>query len=206
MTNKATLILIIMVGMIAALACKQAGEISNGVSKSLDERSDTFTSAGKDWSSQKLVGTDVTIELPGVPKDMNPPMPPNAGSVFTDINLFVLEDKDFTTVVTELQPTGKQKLPIKMLADTSMSSLKRQIRDLTYTVDVLSDTKAKYNGTFTRDGKSFELRGCCIYKKAKPERVWAILTLYPKDNAEAQQAGQRAIDSAAFSDSIEECN
>ena len=86
-----------------------------------------------------------------------------------------------------------------------MTAFKRQIPDLKYDLDIRSDSNAKYNGTFTKFGKTFDLRGCCIYKKTNPARVWAILTFYPKDNPEAQAAGQRAIDSVVFNGSTEEC-
>ena len=91
------------------------------------------------------------------------------------------------------------------LADTGMMALKRQARDLDYKVDVKSPSNAKYSGTFTRNGKNYELRGCCIYQKSNPSRVWSVITVYPKDSSDGKEASERIINSAMFKGSSEEC-
>jgi hypothetical protein len=87
-----------------------------------------------------------------------------------------------------------------------MASLKRQIPGLTYTLDLKSDTNAKYNGSFSRNGKEFEVKGCCIQQKGANPRVWAVVTIFPKDNADGRTASERIINSAQFKDSSETCN
>ena len=115
------------------------------------------------------------------------------------------DEADFASSYSQLVPTGKRSFQIKELADTSMAALKKQAHDLTYTLDIKSPTNAKYNGAFTRNGKNYELRGCCIYQKAKPARVWAVITLFPKDNDDGRTASQKIIDSVVFANSSEEC-
>jgi hypothetical protein len=210
--NRSALIIVILIGLTAVLACGRFSKLANSGSdtgsdepKTLDPRAGAFTLAGKEWTSFELAQTDIKVDLPGRPSDKSPEMPQNARTIFSAMRIHAYDDKDFASSFTELVPTGSRKFEIKYLADTSMAALKKQIRDLTYTLDIRSETNAKYTGSFTRNGKNYDLRGCCVYKKGNPARVWAILTLSPKDNADAQTAGQRIIDSVVFKDSSEEC-
>lgn len=205
MANKAALFPFIILGLVAILGCGKLTQLGNGEPKVDDSDSKSFKAAGKEWASFDLAETDVRVDLPGRPSDKTPPLPPNAKAVFSAMRIHAYDDRDFSAAITELVPTGKKNWLIKDLADTSMASLKKQIPDLTYTLDIKSETNAKYNGSFTRNGKSFDLRGCCVYKPARPGRVWAVLTLYPRDNVDAQAAGQRVIDSVVFKNSSEEC-
>ncbi len=205
MTNKAALFLVIIIGLMVILACRQFTQVGNGGSNVSNDGSRSFTLAGKEWSSYDLDQTDVKADFPGKPKDQSPQMPPNAKEIFSAMRIYAYDDKDFRSSVTELTPTGKRKWNIKDLADTSMTALKKQLPGLTYTLDIKSETNAKYHGAFTDNGKSIELRGCCVYKKADPARVWAVLTLYARDNADAQTTAQRIIDSVVFKGSPEEC-
>lgn len=211
--NKTGFFLAVLFGLIAILACRPGAKVENsGESSSANDAkgprgdvSKTYTDAGKTWITYDLEKSDIKIELPGKPADKTPPLPPGYTEVFSAMNIQAYDDNDLSIGATELSPAGKRKWNIKELADTSMMATKRQLPDLKYTLDITSDSKAKYNGTFTKGGKSFELRGCCIYKKEDPRRVWAVLALYAKDNADAQRAAQRAIDSVVFENSSEEC-
>ena len=188
----------IILMLISTITCKQWSRVSN--TETSTPKTDT-----KEWSSYDLENTDVRVDLPGKPRDQSPILPPAFRGVFSGMHIHSLDEKDFSTAVAELIPTGKKTWKIKDLADTSMASLKKQLPDLTYTLDISSETKAKYNGAFTRNGKPYDLRGCCVYKTVKPARVWAVFTLYPSDNVDLQSAGQRVIDSVVFKDSTEQC-
>lgn len=202
--NKAGFFLVLMFGLIAILGCQQGAQVNNDIQNS-DPGSNSYSASGKEWKSYDLDETDITIDLPGSPGDKSPPLPPAYKEIFSAMHIYSYDEKDLNIGATELVPTGKRKWKIEELAETSMGSLKRQMPDLTYTLDVTSDAKARYNGTFTRNGQKFEVRGCCIYKKTAPARVWAVLTLYGSDNADALAAAQRVIDSAVFKGSDEEC-
>lgn len=210
MKNKAALIPFIIVGLTVTLTCKRWTQVgtdaANDQPKTLDPRAASFTLTGKEWSRFDLDGSDIDVELPGAPSDNSPEMPESYKSVFSAISIHAYDSEDFASSFSEPAPTGKRKFEIKDLADKSMTALKNQIRDLKYTLDVRSETNALYNGTFTRNGKSYELKGCCVYKGSKPARVWAVLTLIPKDNADAQTAAQRIMESVVFEDSVEKCN
>jgi hypothetical protein len=206
MSNKTAMIPVVMIGLFITLTCKQWTKSgSNDVSNARNSNSRSFTADGKEWASFDLKDTDLKVDFPGTPVDKSPPLPPSYKEVFSAARIYAYDEKDFQSSATELIPTGKGKLTIKLLADTSMTAVKKQLPDLTYTLDIQSDTNAKINGSFSKNGKSYDLRGCCIYKKAKPARVWEVLTLYPKENTDAQTAGKRIIDSAVFKDSTEEC-
>ena len=210
MKNKVTVLIAVVVGLVAILGCKLLSQIgknavANVSSTPLDQPSKTYSAEGKDWKSYDLAQTDIKIDFPGAPVDQSPPLPESYKAVFSAMRINAYTDHDLNVSATELVPTGKRKFEIKFLADTSMTSLKRQLPDLQYTLDVTSDTKARYNGTFTRSGKPYELHGCCLYKKTDPSRVWAVLTLYAKANGDAAQAAQRIIDSAVFKSATEDC-
>jgi hypothetical protein len=209
MKNKAALLSSVVLLLLAVLGCSRLSELSKkkkSDTNSGSKRSNSFTLDGKQWNSYTLENMDVTIELPGKPSDKTPVMPPEYRAVFSAMHISAYDEKDFQSSVTELVPTGARKFTIKQLADTSMTALKRQISDLAYTADIKSETNAKINGSFTKNGKSYDVRGCCIYQKTKPERVWEVLTLLPKDNADAQTASQRMISSVVFKNSTEQCN
>ena len=212
MKNRSGSLLAVLFGMIAILACRPGAKVNNTAEppdspeSPRGDVSRSYTAEGKTWTAYDLDNSDIKIELPGKPTDKTPPLPPGFSQVFSAMNIQAYDDNDLGLGATELTPAGKRKWKIKELADTSMMATKRQLPDLEYTLDIASDTKAKYNGTFTKSGKSFELRGCCIYKKDDPRKVWAILALYAKDNADAQQAAQRAIDSVVFENSTEQCD
>jgi len=206
MANKAALILVIIIGLIAILGCGQLAKLRNDEPKIVrDEPSKDSPLIGKDWKSFDLKETDIKVDLPGEPKDRTPPMPASYKTVFSAMHIYSYDEKGLDSSYSELVPTGKKTFTIKELAETSMTALKKQIPSLTYDLDIQSDTNAKYNGTFTRNGKTYDVRGCCIYKKTKPSRVWAVMTLAPQDNPDAQQAGQRIINSVVFKDSDEVC-
>lgn len=208
MTAKTKLLPVIILIFAAVLGCKQISELANKDKEKppvITDGPKTFTLTGKEWKTYDLAGTDIKIDLPAEPKDQTPPLPASYKSVFSAMHIHSYDEMGFNSSYSELVPTGKKKFTIKELADTSMTALKRQVPDLNYTLDVRSDTNAKYNGTFTRNGKPYELRGCCIYKMGTDSRVWAVLTLYPKDNADAQTASQRIIESAVFRGSDEQC-
>jgi hypothetical protein len=209
MANKAALFPFIILGLVTILGCgRLAQQISNDKPKTGNDGPNTFTLDGKEWNSFDLDQSDIKVDLPGQPIDKTPTssqLPPGYKEVFSSMRVHAYDEKDFGSSYTQLVPTGKRNFKIKELADTSMTALKRQAPDLTYTLDIKSETNAKYNGTFTRNGKSFELKGCCIYKKTNPARVWAVITVYPKDNADGRTAGERIIDSVVFNGSSEEC-
>ena len=209
MRHKASLIPFAIL-LVTILGCGRITErVSNAVEpKTRDEASNTFTLAGKEWKTVELDQMDIKVDLPGQPADKSPELsqlPSSYTEVFRSMRVHSYDDKDFQSSYTQLVPTGKRKFEIKMLADTSMAAVKKQMRDLTYTLDIQSATNAKIKGTFTRNGKSFELRGCCIYQKTNPARVWEVLTLYPTDNADGRTASQKIIESVLFRGSSEEC-
>ena len=204
--NKAGSLVALGLCMIVILACSRFGKVANEVvTKPLVEESKTFTLNGKEWNSFELDQTDVKAEFPGKPVDKTPPLPASFRAVFSSMRIHSYDEKDFQSSVTQLVPTGNRKFQVKELADTSMAAMKRQIPDLTYTLDIESESKAKYNGSFTKNGKTYDVRGCCIYKKGPDPRVWAVITLYPTDNADARTAGQRIIDSVVFKGATDEC-
>lgn len=206
MANKTVIYVVVILALIPTLTCKRWKEVSKNDTPIIrEEESRTFQLAGKDWNSYDLDQTDIKVELPGSPKDQSPQMPESYKAVFSAMHIHSYDEKDFASSFTELVPSGKRSFTIKELADTSMIAFKRQRPDLTYTLDIKSEANAKISGEFTRNGKSFDLRGCCIYRKGDPSRVWAVLTLYPKDNADGRNAGQRIIDSVVFKDSTELC-
>jgi len=204
-----------IIGVVTVLGCGRLAQqlrndalTANGEGPGVSQpSSSSFTLAGKEWKSFELDGIDIKVDLPGEPSDKTPPesmLPAGWDEVFRSMRIHSYDDKEFGSSYSQLVPTGKRSFTIKELADTSMAALKKQARDLTYTLDVQSPTNAKYNGTFTRNGKSFELKGCCIYQKS-PARVWAVITLYPKDHVDGRTASQRIIESATFKGSSEEC-
>ena len=215
MRNKASLIPFLILGLVTILGCgrffQQANNSSNSnieTKPTTEQASGPFTLAGKEWRSVDLDQTDITVELPGEPKDMSPKphqLPPNFSEVFTAMRLYSYDSGDFQSSYTQFAPTGKRQFQIKELGDTNMGSIRKQAPDLEYTLDVKSPTNAKYTGTFTRNGKEYELKGCVIYQKVKPLRVWAVITVYPKSNADGVTASQRIIESAVFKGSSEEC-
>ena len=211
MKNKVAMLSSTVLLLVAVLGCARLSELSkkkknDNLTNPGSKRSSSFTLDGKQWNTYTLENMDATIELPGKPTDKSPVMPAEYRAVFSAMHINAYDEKDFQSSVTELVPTGAKKFTIKQLADTSMNALKRQIPDLAYTLDIKSETNAKLNGAFTKNGKSYDVRGCCIYQKAKPERVWEVLTLAPKDNADAQTASQRMINSVVFKNSTERCN
>lgn len=209
MKNKASLIPFLILGLVTILGCGRLSQQGNNVQPNArEERSDTFTLAGKEWKTFELDQTDITVDLPGQPSDKTPPdsmMPAGYREIFSAMHIHAYDDKDFGSSYTQLVPTGKRKFELKELADTSMAALKKQARDLDYTLDIKSPSNAKYNGTFTRNGKNFELRGCCVFQKTNPTRVWAVITVYPKDSDDGRTASDRIIQSVKFKGSSEEC-
>jgi hypothetical protein len=212
MTDKTTLIPFAIIALVTVLGCSRFTQQANNSGEpktASDQPSNAFTLTGKDWKSFELDQMDITVELPGQPADKTPPasqLPPGYQEVFSSMHIHSYDDKDFASSYTQLVPTGKRKFEIKELADTSMSALKRQARDLNYNVDIQSPTKARYDGTFTRNGKNYELKGCCIFQKTNPMRVWAVITLFPQDSADGRTASQKIIDSATFKRSSEKRN
>jgi hypothetical protein len=215
MKNKAAIIAAVLVAF-AVLGCGQLSEKLTGKKPSSSSPSSgpmpssgEFSLDDKDWKRHDLAKTDIAIELFSEPKDeLSDPskIPAGTRSVFSAMSLHSLDDGEFRSSYTQLTPAGKLNVPIKQLADTSMASLKRQIPGLTYTLDLKSDTNAKYNGSFSRNGKEFEVKGCCIQQKGANPRVWAVVTIFPKDNADGRTASERIINSAQFKDSSETCN
>lgn len=214
MHNKASLLPFAIIALVTVLGCgKFIKQASNTEAKSDSEgpprsSSKTFSLEGKEWKSFDLDQMDMRVDLPGQPSDKTPPesmMPPGWDRVFSGMHIHAYDEGDFASSYSELIPTGKRSFTIKELADTSMTALKKQARDLTYTLDVTSPTNAKYNGSFTRNGKNYEVRGCCIYQKSDPLRVWAVVTVYPKDSSDGETASQKIIDSAVFKGSSEKC-
>jgi hypothetical protein len=209
MKNKASLIPFVILGVVTILGCGRfSGRVSNDAPKTRDEVSSTaFSLDGKEWKTHELDDMDIAVDLPGEPSDKTPPQsrfPAGSQQIFSSIRIHAFDEKDFGSSYTQLVLTGKRKFTIKELADTSMTAVRKQRGDLSYTLDIKSPTNAKINGTFTHNGKNFELRGCTIYQK-DPSRVWEVLTLYPKENADGRTAGTRIIESAAFKGSSEEC-
>ena len=209
MANKASLIPFAILAFVAVLGCGRFLQTNTNEPRTEPGRgSNEFTLTGKEWKTIALDQIDITVDLPGQPSDKSPQpsqLPRSYTEIFSSIRVHSYDEKDFGSSYTQLVPTGKRKFEIKELADTSMAAVKKQRRDLTYTLDIQSPTNAKINGTFTHNGKTFELRGCCILKKDNPSRVWEVLTLYPKDNADGRTASQKIIDSAVFTGSSEEC-
>lgn len=211
MKNKLAFIVVSSLLLVVVLGCSQISELANKAANTGDGpktgklESGSFTLTGKEWSSYPLDDTDVTVDLPGKPSDKTPPLPPSYRTVFSAMNIRAFDEKDFQSSVTELVPTGTRKFKIKELAETNIAAMKKQIPNLVDNIEIRSDTNAKLSGTFSKNGKNYELRGCCIYKKTSPQRVWAVLTLFPKENGDAQTASERIINSAVFKDSTEKC-
>lgn len=211
MKNRITSLFAISILLFALLGCSRLSDLTNkatntGDVPSIDNLSSpSFSLGGKEWSNHSFENMDVTIDLPGKPSDKSPPLPPSYRVIFSAINIHAYDDKDFQSSVSQLSPTGARKFTIKELADTSLAAVKKQIPNLTYETEIKSETNAKLVGSFTRNGKNYDVRGCVIYKKPKPERVWAVITLFPKDNADAQTASARMINSVVFKDSNEKC-
>ena len=210
------LIPFLILGLVTVLGCGRffQGANNNITNSSVETKPTTeptsgpFTLAGKEWRSFDLDETDITVELPGEAKDISPKphqLPPNFSDVFTAMRLYSYDSGDFQSSYTQFAPTGKRQFQIKELGDTNMGSIRKQAPDLKYTLDVKSPTNAKYAGTFSRNGKEYELKGCVINQKVKPLRVWAVITVYPKGNADGETASRRIIESAVFEGSSEEC-
>ncbi len=199
----------VILGLVVVLGCGQLQkQISDKLPTAIDDSSPNFSLAGKEWKTFDLESMDISVELPGEPADRSPAasqLPPGSKAIFEAVKIHAYENKDFTSSYSQLELTGKQKFEIKDLADKAMTAIRNQARDLKYTVDVTSDSKAKYDGTFSRNGKVFEVKGCCIYQKTKPERVWSVITVAPQGNADAQTASQRIINSATFASSSDTC-
>ncbi len=218
MTNKLNLFLVVFLCLASALACSKFTELAKNAANSVEkETKDSpklpsggpFTLEGKDWKFYDISGTDIKIELPGEPKDKSPKpeqLPPGYKEIFSAMHISALDDGGFSVAASQLDPTGKRKFTIKELADTSMMAMKRQLPDLKYTLDTSSDTKAKYTGSFTKNGKDYEVGGCCLYKKTDPSRVWAIITFVPNGNADARTAADRALKNVTFSGGTDTCN
>jgi hypothetical protein len=211
MTKKASLLPFIVLGLVTVLGCgRLAQQLSNDTpAKASDEGSSSFSLSGKEWKSFDLDQMDIKVDLPGQPSDKTPlpsQFPAGTKEIFSSMRIHSYDEKDFASSYSQLIPTGKRKFEIKDLADTSMTALKRQARDLTYKLDVQSSANAKYDGSFTRGAKSYEVKGCCVYQKTEPTRVWAVITVYPKDSADGRTASQRIIDSVSFKGSAEKCN
>ncbi len=209
MKNKAGTLMVALVGLVVVLGCSKLTELANKAEKTKSgDDPKAFTLAGKEWTNVALEQTDIKVDLPGKPADKTPPsamLPAGYKEVFSAMHIWSYDEKDFQSSFTELVPTGKRQWKIKDLADTSMTAVKRQLPDLNYTLDVKSETNAKYNGSFSKNGKAYDLRGCCIYKKGKDARVWAVITLIPNANGDAQSASDRMISSVTFKDSPEAC-
>ena len=206
MKNKVGILVVAGIGLVVVLGCGKLTEFVKEASNSGNSNQAKFSDkAAREWNTFELPNTDMKIEAPGKPGDRSSPMFAMYREVFSAMHVYSYDEKDFTVGMTELVPTGKRKFTIKELADTSMAAAKNQAPDLKYTIDIQSDSKAKYDGSFTRKGRTFEVRGCCIYQKADPKRVWAVIAIYAADNVDAQAASMRIIDSASFKDSSEEC-
>ena len=209
MTRKDLSLPFLVLALVTVLGCgRLTDKLTNAEPKTSEPASsNTFTLAGKEWKTFELDQMDIKVDLPGQPSDKSPTeaqLPAGTKEIFTSMRIHAYDDKDFASSYSQLVPTGKRSFTIKEMADTSMIALKKQIRDLNYTLDITSPTNAKYNGTFTRNGKPYEVRGCCISQKS-PARVWAVITLYPKDNADGKTASERIIQSAEFKGSSESC-
>ncbi|HMT08684.1 MAG TPA: hypothetical protein PKA82_11825 [Pyrinomonadaceae bacterium] len=198
MTNKLNLFLVVFLCLASALACSKFTELAKNAANSVEkETKDSpklpsggpFTLEGKDWKFYDISGTDIKIELPGEPKDKSPKpeqLPPGYKEIFSAMHISALDDGGFSVAASQLDPTGK--------------------RNLKNTLDTSSDTKAKYTGSFTKNGKDYEVGGCCLYKKTDPSRVWAIITIVPNGNADARTAADRALKNVTFSGGTDTCN
>lgn len=212
--SKVNLLLTLALCLVSTLACNKFSEIAKNATNTATPEppkasSGSFSLEGKEWKFYDIAGTDIKIELPGEPKDKSPSaaqIPPSYKAIFSEMHISALDDHGFSVAASQLDPTGKRKFTIKELADTSMAAMKKQLPDLQYTLDTPSDTKAKYNGSFTKNGKSYDVGGCCLYKKSDPTRVWAIITIVPKDNPDARTAADRAINNVTFTGGTESCN
>jgi hypothetical protein len=206
MSNKSGAVLVILIGLFVTLTCKRFATTGNeNSSNARVNTSRAFTAEGKDWRSFDLKDTDMKVDFPGTPADKSPQLPAAYKTVFSAARLYAYDDEDFQSSATELVPNSTRNFSIKILADTSMAAIKRQMPNLTYSLDIRSDTNAKISGSYSRNGKTYDVRGCCVFKKTKPARVWEVLALFPSDNADAQSAGQRIIESAVFKESSETC-
>ena len=209
MKNKASLVAFLVLGLVSVLGCGQLQEkFIESLPKETESSPKGFSLAGKEWKTFELDGMEIKVDLPGDPSDKTPSasqMPLGASEVFSAIKIHAYDEKDFGSSYSQLNPTGKQKLQLKELADTSMAAIKKQAPDLKYRLEMKSAATARYIGSFSRSGKSFELRGCCVYQKSKPERVWSVITVFEKDNADGQTASKRIIESVTFKDSSETC-
>ena len=211
MSDKASLLPFAILLLITVLGCgrftRQASNDSTPIPSS-GQTSNIFTLDGKEWKSYDLDDMDIRVDLPGAPVDKGPPMsqmPAGTKEVFSSMRLHAYDEKDFASSYTQIIPTAKMNKGIKELADASMGALKKQASDLSYTVDMKSPSNVKYSGTFTKNGKNYELKGCCIFQKANPARIWSVITAYPIDNADGRTASERIIQSATFKGSSEEC-
>lgn len=203
--NKVGLVLAFSLGSLVVLGCSKIFD-SNKIVSNTSNATPATNAVQKEWRSYDIEKTDIKVDFPAAPTDRTPPLPPSYREIFSAMNIWSYDAKDFTASATELVPTGSRNWKIKDLADTSMTALKKQAPDLKYDLDIKSETNTKLTGTFTRGGKPFQLRGCCIYKKDAPSRVWAILTIYAESNADGESTSQRIIDSAVFKNSTERCN
>ena len=216
MKNKASLTPFLILGLVTVLGCgrltqeasnERPGTGTDGPNAG-DVRSNEFTLAGKEWKSLHLDKADIKVDLPGHPIDKSPQpsqLPPGTAEVFRSMRIYAYDEKDFASSYSQLVPTGGRAFEIKELADTSMGALRKQAPDLSYTLDVKSPANAKYNGTFTRNGKAYELKGCVIYQRGNPTSVWSVITVYPTDSADGREASRRIIQSVVFKDSPEDC-
>lgn len=212
MKNKFSLLAFIVIGFITVIGCSRFTQQGNVTSEGPGTNpppatGDTFSLAGKEWKSFELEDQDIKVDLPGEPQDKTPPtsaLPAGWDQVFSSMKIHSYDEKDFGSSYSQLVPTGKRSFTINELADTSMAALRKQARDLSYNLDIKSPTNAKYNGTFSRNGKNYLLKGCCIYQKS-PARVWAVITVFPKDNQDGQVASEKIIDSVSFRGSSEAC-
>lgn len=217
MVNRINLILVVGLCLASALACNKFTELVKNASNSTETKntektklpSTEFSLEGREWKFYDIKGTDISIEMPGEPIDRSPKpeqIPPSYKEVFNAMHISALDDRGLSIAASQLDPTGKRKFTIKELADTSMMAMKKQLPNLKYELEVVSETKAKYNGTFTKNGKEYYVRGCCLYKKTDPLRVWAIITYFDKTNGDARTAAQRAIDGVKFAGGADTCN
>jgi len=203
MQNKTISFLVIIFGLLAISACRQQPQPANNAPSPRDETS--YKETGKEWRSFALEETDIKVDLPGAPADRSAQVPIDYRNAFNTWHLYAYDDKDLSVAVLELVPNGKRIWQMKDLPEVCMTALKRGARGLNFTSDIKSETNAKYNGTFTRNGKIFDVRGCCVYKKGRDQRAWAVMTSSPQDNEDARSAAQRAIDSIVFKGSSEKC-
>ncbi len=217
MANRINLILLVVLCFVFALACNKFTELVKNASNSTETKNTEktklpateFSLEGREWKFYDIKGTDISIEMPGEPIDRSPrpdQIPPSYKEVFSGLHVSALDDRGLSIAAMQLDPTGKRKFKIKELADKSMQAMKRQLPNLKYELEVVSETKAKYTGSFSKNGQEHIVRGCCLYKKSDPSRVWAIITYYYKENADAATAAQQAIDGAKFAGGTDSCN